>query len=247
MALKGILKKARQMPPRITIHGGPAVGKTTLGSSFPKPIIITTEDGMGTIKCDHFPVATNYDDFMENLIQVRDGEHDYKTLVIDSLDWLEKLIHAKYCEVENVKSIEQKGYGKGYVECLAYWRNILAILDECRNKGMIIFLIAHSEIRKQEDPRVEPFDKYIIKLHRKASDLVSEYSDVIFFATFNLGSVKVQGKGGQLSSKLVKGDRVLYTNDNPAYLAKNRYALPDELPFDWETIRKAIKGETDGS
>ena len=39
MSLKGILKKAKQRPPVILVHGGPAVGKTTLGSQFPKPII----------------------------------------------------------------------------------------------------------------------------------------------------------------------------------------------------------------
>jgi len=240
MGLQGILKKAKQRPPTILVHGGPAVGKTTLGASFPKPIIVTTEDGMGKIECDHFPIAKTFDEFMANLRQVSEGDHDYKTLVIDSLDWLQPLIHAKYCEVENIKSVESKGFGKGYIECLEYWRQYLDVLNQCREKGMIIFQIAHSEIKKVEDPRVDSWDRYVIKLHRRAADLIQEYCDCIFFAAFKLGQVKVQGKGGQLNNKTVKGDRVLYTTDSPAYLAKNRFALPEELPFDWDVIRSEI-------
>ncbi len=240
MSLKGILKKAKQRPPVILVHGGPAVGKTTLGSQFPKPIIVTTEYGMGKIKCDHFPVAKTFDEFMDNMKQVRDGEHEYKTLVVDSVDWLQTLIHEKYCVVENIKSVESKGFGKGYVECLEYWRQYLDILDACRDRGMIIFQIAHSEIKKVEDPRVDSWDRYVIKLHRRASDLLQEHCDIIFFAAFKLGQVKRQGKGGGLTNKTIKGDRCLYAIDNPAYLAKNRYNLPEELPFDWEVIREEI-------
>jgi hypothetical protein len=164
-------------------------------------------------------------------------KHEFKTLIVDSLDWLEPLIWAKACKDNNWKSIEQPGYGKGYVEVLKYWREYIDILNELRDKGMTVIQIAHNQIKKVEDPRIEPFDRHELKLHRKAADLILEHSDACFFASFKLGTVKVQGKGGNMTTKAVSGDRVVYTQEKPAYLAKNRYALPEELPMDWETIR----------
>ena len=237
MSLDLIRKKAKVKPPRIVLFGGPGVGKTSFGASTNKPIFLLTEDGMGKVEADHFPVADSWESFMEYLNTLNTDKHEFKTLIVDSLDWLEPLIWAKACKDNNWKSIEQPGYGKGYVEVLKYWREYIDILNELRDKGMTVIQIAHNQIKKVEDPRIEPFDRHELKLHRKAADLILEHSDACFFASFKLGTVKVQGKGGNMTTKAVSGDRVVYTQEKPAYLAKNRYALPEELPMDWETIR----------
>ncbi len=156
------------------------------------------------------------------------------------MDWLEPLIWNKACEDNGWKTIEQPGFGKGYVTVLSYWREYIDILNDLRNKGMTIIQIAHNQIKKVEDPRIEAFDRHELKLHRKAADLLLEHSDACLFASFKLGTVKVQGKGGNMTTKAVSGDRVCYTVEKPAYLAKNRYGLPEELPFDWATIREEM-------
>ena len=75
-------------------------------------------------------------------------ELDYNSLVIDSLDWLEPLIFAKTCETHKQASIESFGYGRGYVEALKYWREILDMVNRLRNeKKMRIVLIAHNQIK----------------------------------------------------------------------------------------------------
>ena len=43
-----------------------------------------------------------------------------------------------------------------------------------------------------------------------------------------------------MTTKTVSGDRIIYTNNDPAFLAKNRYNLPDELPMEWPAIREAM-------
>ena len=240
MSLDLIRKKSKVKPPRLVIFGGPGVGKTSFGATTNKPIFLLTEDGMGKVEADHFPVAKNWDEFMGYLKTLQSEKHEFKTVVVDSLDWLEPLIWQKACDDNGWKSIEQPGYGKGYVEVLKYWREYIDILNDLRNNGMTIIQIAHNQIKKVEDPRVDSWDRYVIKLHRRASDLLQEHCDIIFFAAFKLGQVKRQGKGGGLTNKTIKGDRCLYAVDNPAYLAKNRYNLPEELPFDWEVIREEI-------
>ena len=237
MSLANIRKKAKQKPPRIVLYGGAGIGKTFFAASMNKPIFVLTEDGMGKIEADHFPLSESFEDVLKNLQSLIDNDNDYKTLVVDSLDWLEPLIWDKACQDNNFKSIESVGYGKGYVEALKYWRIYLNLLNELREKGYTIMQIAHNQIKRFESPEIEAYDRHELKLHRKAADLILEHSDCCFFANFKLGTVQVKGKGGNMTTKAVAGDRVVYTVEKPAYLAKNRYALPESLPFDWETVR----------
>ena len=241
MSLANIRKKAKQKPPRIVLYGGAGIGKTFFAASMNKPIFVLTEDGMGKIEADHFPLSESFEDVLKNLQSLIDNENDYKTLVVDSLDWLEPLIWDKACQDNNFKSIESVGYGKGYVEALKYWRIYLNLLNELREKGYTIMQIAHNQIKRFESPEIEAYDRHELKLHRKAADLILEHSDCCFFANFKLGTVQVKGKGGNMTTKAVAGDRVVYTVEKPAYLAKNRYALPESLPFDWETVRAEMK------
>ena len=237
MSLSNIRKKAKQKPHRIVLYGGAGVGKTFFAASTNKPIFILCEDGMGKIEADHFPLAESFEEVLKNLQSLLDNDNDYKTLVVDSLDWLEPLIWDKACQDNNWKSIEQPGYGKGYVEVLKYWREYIRLLNELREKGFMIMQIAHNQIKRFESPEIEAYDRHELKLHRKAADLILEHSDCCFFANYKLGTVQVKGKGGNMTTKAVSGERIIYCQEKPAYLAKNRYALPETLPFDWETVR----------
>ncbi len=240
MSLSNIRMKTKLKPPRIVLFGSSGVGKTSFAASMNKPIFICTEDGLGKIEVPHFPLAKSFEDVMENLQSLINNENDYKTLVIDSLDWLEPLIWDKACQDNNWKSIEQPGYGKGYVETLKYWRIYINSLNELREKGFTIMQIAHNQIKRFESPEIEAFDRHELKLHRKAADLILEHSDCCFFANFKLGTVQVKGKGGTMTTKAVSGDRVIYTKETTAFLAKNRYGLPEMLPFVWETVREEM-------
>jgi hypothetical protein len=243
MSLADIRSKGKQKPPRIILYGGAGIGKTTFASKMPNPIFILTEDGMGTIEAPQTPLCTSFDDVLGYLQDLLDEDHEYKTVVVDSIDWLEPLIWQKACDENGWKSIEQPGYGKGYVEVLKHWRQYLDLLNNLREKkSMVTLQIGHHQIKRFESPEIEPYDRFEPKLHRKACDVVMENADCVFFANYKMGTVKVQGKGG-MSTKAVAGDAVVYCREKPAFLAKNRYALPDSLPFDWSEIRKAMIGE----
>ena len=149
-------------PPRIMIYGSEGVGKSTFGASAPNAVFIQTEDGLSEIDCKKFPLAHTLAEVASELTALRDEQHDFRTVVIDSVDWLERIIFDEVCREFGVRSIEKAdgGYGRGYVHALTHWRKILNILQELRDKrGMMIILVAHAKVERFEDPENAAYDR----------------------------------------------------------------------------------------
>ena len=231
------LEEKKHKPPRILIYGAQGRGKSTFGALSHKPVFIQTEDGLAGIDVPRFPLAKSYDAVCEQLKEIATLDHGYSTLVIDSIDWLEPLIWDKVCKQYGVDSIEkvEKGYGKGYVAALNVWRDYVAKLNYIRDvKNMTIIQVAHARIVRFENPETEPYDRYEIKLHKSASSLMMEHSDMVLFATDRVNIVKDDDNTKEGRARARSSDRVIYTTERPTALAKNRYGLPPEIPFDKE-------------
>ena len=229
-------------PRRLMLYGTHGVGKSTFASHAPKPVFIQTEDGLGEIGCDKFPLTTTFDEAMQALSELYTDKHAFRTVVVDSLDWLERLIWAEVCRKRNVESIEDIGYAKGYVFALTQWREFLEGLTALRNdRGMMVVLIAHARIERFENPETESYDRYVPRLHRLASQIVQEWCDEVLFATYRV-HVK-QSKEG-FDKKITKGvgtgERIIRTTERPAHVAKNRLNLPEELPLDWNAYAQFL-------
>ena len=244
MSLIGSITKGReQQPPRIMIYGSEGVGKSTFASLAPNPVFVQTEDGLSEIDTSKFPLARTFDDVVMQLQAVRDEQHEFGTLVIDSLDWLERLVWDRVCADYGVKSIEKAdgGYGKGYVHALTYWRQIVSILNDIRSKrGMAVVMIAHAAVERFEDPEHAAYDRYTPRLHKKACSLVCEWVDAVLFASRRLRVDSTTGKAAPVGAD--GGERILRTNGSPACIAKNRFGLPTELPLSWAAFVEALKG-----
>ena len=229
-------------PPRILVHGVAGVGKTTFATSADKPVVVATEDGLGKINVPHFPLARSFDEVMEALAALYSEAHDYRTVVIDSVDWLEPLVWQRTCKDNGWRSIEDPGYGKGYIAAIDLWRQYLDGLNALRDdRRMTVIQIAHTDIKRFDSPEHDPYDRYVIKLHSRASALLQEHSDVVSFANYRISTVKSDvGFNKKVNRALGSGERVLYTAERPAFLAKNRYGLPDVLPLDWQAFAAAM-------
>jgi hypothetical protein len=234
--LERIYRGKRPAPRRVLVYGTHGIGKSTFGAQAPSPIFVQTEDGLGEIDCDKFPLASSYPDAMKALEALYSESHPYRTVVVDSLDWLERLIWAEVCRQRSVESIEDIGYGKGYVFALTHWREFLAGLDALRNdRGMTVVLIAHAKIERFENPETDSYDRYVPRLHKLASQIIQEWCDEVLFATYKVYTKQTdEGFSRKRTKGIGTGERVLYTTERPAYVAKNRLNLPEELPLDWQ-------------
>ena len=224
-------------PPRLMIYGSEGVGKSTFAASAPNPIFVQTEDGLSEIDCAKFPLCASYADVVEQLKAIRDGEHEFQTLVIDSLDWLERLIWDRVCQDYGVKSIEKAdgGYGKGYSHALTYWREIVKLLNEVRAKRqMAIILVAHAKVERFEDPENPAYDRYQPRLHKAANSLICEWVDAVLFASRRMRVDANTGRAAPIGAD--GGERILRTNGSPACNAKNRYSLPSEMALSWSAF-----------
>ena len=143
--LQNVIKGRQPVPPRLMIYGSEGVGKSTFAANAPKAVFIQTEDGLSEIDCARLPLVGSFEELLTQLKAIRDEEHDYQTLCLDSLDWTERLVWDRVCADYGVKCIEKAdgGYGKGYTHALTYWRQIIALLNEIRAKrNMAVVLIA---------------------------------------------------------------------------------------------------------
>lgn len=213
-----ITKGRRPKPRRVMLYGTHGIGKSTFGAMAEKPIFIPTEDGLGDIECESFPLARSLGEVMAALESLYSGDHDYRTVVIDSLDWLERLIWAEVCADENVENIEKIGYAKGFSFAIDKWRAVLGALDALRSdRGMTVVLIAHAKIEKFENPETVPYDRYSPRLHKLASALVQEWADEVLFATYKVHTVKVdEGFNKAKHNGVGTGERIIRTVERPA-------------------------------
>lgn len=147
--LDTIRKGKRNTPPRLLIYGTEGIGKSTFASNAPKPIFIPTEDGLDQIDCDSFPIATEISHVTNAISTLITEPHEYSTVVIDSADWMERLVWDELCVRYKVSSIEKVdgGYAKGYTHALTPWREILSSLERLRvERGMAVIMLAHAKV-----------------------------------------------------------------------------------------------------
>ena len=241
-------------PPRILVYATHGLGKTTFGASFKAPILLRIEDGASAIDIPTFPnKAEGYAD-ISNAINALHGEHRYKTLVLDSLDWAEPLVQKYTCDRLGINALSDIGYGGGYIEADSDWRYLMGGLDSLRlNKGMNIVLIAHAEVKKFEPPDGEAYERYQIKLQKRNSALWQEWVDAILFCNYQR-SLIAMGGSSEKNKKFradSTGERVIYTEERPAYTAKNHWSLPPSIYIGhdkaWSAFHQALHAATRGN
>ncbi len=223
---------------KTVIYGPEGIGKTTLAAQFPSPVFLDTEGGSHHLDVARFPAPKTWEDVTKTITALATEPHEFKTLVIDTADWLEKLLIEDVCRRANKTSIEEFGYGKGYVVLAEEVTKFLASLNALLARGMHVLLLAHCRIAKFEQPDAAgAYDRYELKLTKQVGPLVKEWCDMLLFANYftkvaENDSGRKRGVGGR--------ERKLYTTHTAAWDAKNRHGFEENLPFDFGAISSAF-------
>jgi len=233
-----------KLPPRITVVGVEGVGKSTFGNRFPKPLFICAENGLvgSEFKKTENVNPSNWTMVLETVKALILEDNKYKTIVIDTLDWLETMLFNFICQRDGKKDIESYGFGKGFTIASDEFKKLLVGLEKLRqDKGFVTVLLTHCHIKTFSNPTGDNYDRYEMKLNKKISALVKEWSDAVLFAQFEVYTHKESSKA---KAKAVgTDDRIVYTRTSPMWDAKNRFNLPEKLPLDYDEVMKSIETE----
>lgn len=227
-------------PLRALIYGSEGIGKTTLAAGFPDPVFIDTEGGTERMDVRRItPNPTNWPQLIQLAEWARDNAQRFRTLVVDTADRAEAMCIEYVCRNNGKTGVEDFGYGKGYVYVAEEYCKLMDILDAVRAKGCHVVVCAHAKMRKQELPdETGAFDRWELKLSRQVAPLLKEWADMILFANYK--TIVVQDAETK-TNKARGGKRVMYTTHRPAWDAKNRFGLPEELPLDYSAIAGAVE------
>jgi hypothetical protein len=238
-----VTKGTGDLPRRTLLYGTHGVGKSTFAASIPDHLILDIEDGLNDIECQASPKVNDTGEFMAWITELYTEKHKYKALVVDTIDFLERMIWKEVCETGGKESIGDFGFGKGYSQALSKWNEITVAFDALREKrGLSIWLLAHAATEKYDNPETEPYDRYTPRIHKGANQLLCQWCDEVLFASQRVYTVSDDKGFGQERARGLGGEeRVLRTEERAAFVAKSRLEMPHEMTFDWVSYAKCLK------
>lgn len=243
VSLDDIIKGKLVRPLRLLVYGVEGIGKTTFAGDTPRAIFLCSESGTEQLDTHRFPTAKTYSEVLDYIRFLGTERHDYQTLVIDTLDWVEPLIWNHICRRDKKADIEDYGWAKGYVVAMTEWRELCVYLSALRANGMHVVIVAHSQVKTFKNPEGDDFDRYEMALHKFPSALWKQWCDDVLFANYDVLAYKDSARATSKPKGVSLGKRILHTQRSAAFDAKNRHCLPKELelswPAYWEAVNKA--------
>ena len=254
-------------PEKLVVEGEAGAGKTTFACSShtkKEPVFVINADDGGEnvfhktgidLIHDCIPTgdvkenAEKWDQLMATLREIASEKSGIKRIIIDSVDKVEILAQAKTCALHKLTHIEDMGYGKGFSYSRGEVSKLLSALNYLRDTQDIQpILVCHTQVKTINKPTMEPYDSFVLKLHRSLCGDVMEWADVILFVAFETIVKKIDSGFNRKDSRAIQsGKRFLYTSGSMGVDAKNRFDLPAEIPADWDEYQKLITNFWDGS
>lgn len=224
----------------VVLYGPPGVGKTSFGASSPEPLIVDGERGTLRTDSNAIELPGTLNDLYEMLSEFGSGSgtFPYKTLVIDPLSEVERLVwnhvvasaRKTDSKVETIEDVGG-GFGKGYYAADEHWRKILHLLEAIRANGVNLLIIDHERIAKFKNPAGDDWLYFRPAVHDRAAALFAKKCEALLYAHKTISALSAKGKKTVGISDEV---HILSTQGCASFEAKNRFGLPPEFPLSWD-------------
>lgn len=240
MSILNITKGKRHTPIRGIIMGTSGIGKSTFAAGLPKPLFLDTEESTNELEVERITIR-DWTHLGATVAQIATANLGYQTIVIDTADWAERMLVENMLQKSGKKSIEDWGFGKGYTVLAEEFGRFLTATDGLTSKGMHVVFIAHTKVVRVSPPdQTDGFDRYELKMSKQVAPLLKEWSDLLLFAHTQINIV--EGTDGKVKAQGGK-ERVMHTTSSAAWDAKNRFGLPEVMPFDPTLLAPVFAGK----
>ena len=213
----------------LLVYGVHGIGKTSAAATFPSPIFVGSEEN-DEIEAARFPRIESWNQLSEQLKALLNENHDFKTVIIDSIDMLQQVAETEILKQAPGKTMATAfgGYGKAYEKMYGMFLQLRDdLLKPLRAKGLNIVLLCHADKSKHEDPMTATsWDNYKPSLHKKVAPIFQDWVSAILFANYK--TYRTENDEGKVYAEGL-GERVIYSEERPSHIAKNRFKLPYEL------------------
>jgi AAA domain len=228
------------MPCKGIFYGDNGVGKSTLLSESKNPLIADMEGNCEHLKVNRFRITSALQ--LEKLLYtLLSQDHSYNTLGVDSLDSLETMISERINE-----SGEDISWGKSKAVWEKHIMIFISLFERLYlEKNMNILFTAHVDVKTENNPMTEPYDRYILTINKHMKTVFCNWSQFVAFAMKEvLTDNKSSANFGKKKAK--DTDRViLHTTGNAKYYAKNIFNLPEKIYLpqgeSWSAFSENVK------
>lgn len=224
---------------KIVVPYGPTgIGKTTLFTQGPKPILIQAKDHSADVLKESgflpndLPVINIKDgwlDALDVLGAFADRDHGYQTVVIDGAsglsEWCDDFVTDQDFEGSKVRF---SSYQTGNDVAGREWANLMNILDRMKSRGLMVFLIAHQGTHTIRNSQGDDYLKSVPHLSKQKLAVTVKYVDAILLMEYVI-ALKDVNKQSHVGKVVSADQRVMRTDGGTAFEAKNRMGLTDPI------------------
>ena len=111
----------------ILLYGSPKLGKSSFASKAPGSLFFECEPGLNHLEVFKVPTYS-WEAFLEACKLVAKGDHNFKTIVIDTVDNAFKMCSDYVCAKHGIEYEGDMGHGKGWALVKNEWHRVLTRL-----------------------------------------------------------------------------------------------------------------------
>lgn len=215
----------------VLVYGQTKIGKTTLCSQAEGALFLATEPGLNALDVYQVPILS-WDDLLNGCAEISEGNHPFKTVVIDTIDNAYKFCVDYILRKFKVEHESDLAYGKGYAIVNNEFQRVLTKLAflPCG-----LFLISHAK-EMEMDSRTGKYTRVVPTLPDKARKIVLGMADMVLFCDLE---VQTGGDGEPRVRRVIRTKPSLY------YEAGDRTGrLPETLDLDFPSFLEAFNVAT---